>query len=64
MSWRVCGNDNTDTPADAPAAKPEEPSMKPEQASDPQGGATPQGETPTPKDTPPAEGELLFAYIP
>ncbi|XP_011488116.1 myosin-binding protein C, cardiac-type isoform X7 [Oryzias latipes] len=44
-----------DTPADTPAAKPEEPSMKPEQASDPQGGATPQGETPTPKDTPPAE---------
>uniref|UniRef100_A0A3P9MAG8 Myosin binding protein C, cardiac n=1 Tax=Oryzias latipes TaxID=8090 RepID=A0A3P9MAG8_ORYLA len=44
-----------DAPADAPAAKPEEPSMKPEQASDPQGGATPQGETPTPKDTPPAE---------
>uniref|UniRef100_A0A8C8DUC2 Myosin binding protein C3 n=1 Tax=Oryzias sinensis TaxID=183150 RepID=A0A8C8DUC2_9TELE len=42
-------------PADAPAAKPEEPSMKPEQASDPQGGAALQGETPTPKDTPPAE---------
>uniref|UniRef100_A0A8C7YNK0 Myosin binding protein C3 n=1 Tax=Oryzias sinensis TaxID=183150 RepID=A0A8C7YNK0_9TELE len=49
-----------DAPADAPAAKPEEPSMKPEQASDPQGGAALQGETPTPKDTPPAEGELLF----
>uniref|UniRef100_A0A8C7YTD5 Myosin binding protein C3 n=1 Tax=Oryzias sinensis TaxID=183150 RepID=A0A8C7YTD5_9TELE len=42
-----------DAPADAPAAKPEEPSMKPEQASDPQGGAALQGETPTPKDTPP-----------